>query len=227
MKSINYDPWNKGLTAETDIRVAKLANQNKRIGTHDPLESELSDDGKLFIKYCAKKSNAKLAGVQCTLTFHEYCLLVQQAGLKSSDLGYSGNGYDLARYNDSGDYTFDNCRFITHSENAKERKLSDAMKNSLKKAIEASSKSCKNDPTRRRDAIKSGICSSKKCQEMHQRSLEKLAEYESSKDPRRSGVHNSSYGTHWITDGVNNRKWCPDEEPEIPEGWRLGRVMNN
>lgn len=55
--------------------------------------------------------------------------------------------------------------------------------------------------------------------------VKKLEEYRSKLDPRYTGVHNSSYGSHWITNGVENRKWRPSVESTIPDGWRLGRVM--
>lgn len=48
-------------------------------------------------------------------------MLVREANLKSSDLGFSGNGYVLARFNDEGDYVYGNCRFITQKENSEER----------------------------------------------------------------------------------------------------------
>ena len=86
---------------------------------------KLDDDGKLYQKYLNKKINAKKEGILCLLSYEEFCALVENAGLKSSDLGFSGHGYVLARYGDSGNYTFDNCRFITQKDNIKERKLSD------------------------------------------------------------------------------------------------------
>jgi hypothetical protein len=47
--------------------------------------------------------------------------LVADAGLKSSQLGYTGEGYVLGRYNDSGNYEIGNCRFITQKENSDEK----------------------------------------------------------------------------------------------------------
>ena len=40
------------------------------------------------------------------------------------ELGFSGKKYVLARYNDSGNYTYNNCRFITQRENMAEQKPS-------------------------------------------------------------------------------------------------------
>ena len=39
-----------------------------------------------------------------------------------------------------------------------------------------------------------------------------------------AGERNPSFGTIWITDGINNKKIC--KESEIPEGWRKGRYFN-
>ncbi len=77
----------------------------------------IDDDGKLHIKYGRKKDNAKRDGIGFNLTFSEYRALVKQAGLKSSDLGYSGRNYVLARVLDMGPYEVGNCRFITQKEN--------------------------------------------------------------------------------------------------------------
>jgi hypothetical protein len=38
------------------------------------------------------------------------------------------------------------------------------------------------------------------------------------------GSKNAQYGTFWITDGLNNKKW-KDELGNIPENFRKGRVM--
>ena len=47
--------------------------------------------------------------------------LVNEAGLKSSQLGFTGEGYVLGRCNDSGGYEPGNCRFITQKENSDEK----------------------------------------------------------------------------------------------------------
>lgn len=120
----NRVPWNKGLTAQTDARVAKQAEaqrKSKQTREIDELEPELDDDGKLYMKYKAKCYNGQHQNHPMLMTFHEYCQLVKDAGLKSSDLGYHGNKYDLARYNDEGPYAVGNCRFITHLDNLLER----------------------------------------------------------------------------------------------------------
>lgn len=98
---------------------------------------ELNDDGKLYRRWMNKKVNATKEGLECELSYEEYCYLVKQAGLKSSQLGFKGEKYVLARYNDSGNYSIGNCRFITQYENTKERKLSEksiiASRNNIQK----------------------------------------------------------------------------------------------
>lgn len=111
--------WNKGLTKETSESVRRQATTITRIRT--ALEIELDDDGKLRQRWYNKQMNARKEGLECFLTFDEYCQLVKDAGLVSSNLGFSGDKYVLARFNDQGDYTLDNCRFILQAENAKER----------------------------------------------------------------------------------------------------------
>jgi|688.fasta_scaffold469087_2 hypothetical protein len=39
-----------------------------------------------------------------------------------------------------------------------------------------------------------------------------------------AGAKNPSFGTIWITDGINNKKIC--KESKIPEGWSKGRSFN-
>ena len=81
--------------------------------------SVINDDGKLRQRFCNKRVNAAKENIEFNLTFEEYCDLVQEAGLVSSQLGFAGTGknYVLARYNDEGPYEIGNCRFITQHEN--------------------------------------------------------------------------------------------------------------
>ena len=74
----------------------------------------LDDDGKLHQKYSNKRVNAKKENIEFNLSFDEYKELMARGGYKSSDLGFTGNNIVLARYEDNGGYTIDNCRFITH-----------------------------------------------------------------------------------------------------------------
>ena len=111
--------WNKGLTRETSPIVDSMSSNLERKKT--PLELQLDDDGKLNRRWINKRVNARKEGVECKLTFDEYCTLVKEAGLVSSQLGFTGENYVLARYNDSGDYEVGNCRFITQKENSDEK----------------------------------------------------------------------------------------------------------
>ena len=113
-------PWNKGLTKETDERLARYANKSREIYPETELSRQLDDDGRLYHDYRERIYTSKNGPHKFYLTFDEYCHLLSRAGLKSSDLGYNGNHYDLARYGDDGDYTFDNCRFLSHQMNLKE-----------------------------------------------------------------------------------------------------------
>lgn len=110
-------PWNKGKSYKTSEKLNALRKKNR---SRIPYYLELDDDNKLRKKYNNKRWNAKAVNLEVKITFEEWCLLMHEAGIKSSDLGYSGGGYDLARYNDTGDYEMGNCRFIPHSENMEE-----------------------------------------------------------------------------------------------------------
>lgn len=123
---MNKPAWNKGLTKETSEAVRRKAEAARRVKSE--LELKLDDDGKLIQRWRNKCVNALAEGVQCLLTFDEFCQLVDSAGLVSSQLGFTGDGYVLARYHDSGNYTVDNCRFILHSENVAEKDFSYQMK---------------------------------------------------------------------------------------------------
>ena len=95
------------------------------------------------------------------LTFDEYCQLLIQAGLKSSDLGVKG--YHLARFNDEGHYTLGNCRFLHYRTNLNERKLTDAMRAASKKNILEARKfmSIKSPELLREMARRGGLASQK------------------------------------------------------------------
>ena len=168
------------------------------------LEKELDDDGKLFIKWCQKRANAKTMGNGCFLTFDDYCYLVKEAGLVSSKLGINGEGYDLARYEDKGPYAIGNCRFITHAENNWE-KPAYVIARARRSEQELIEKIKQKKKIERKRKVEPKIYKDK--------------------DPRYSGVHNSGYGSHWITNGSESKKWRPWKDGEIPEGWRLGRVI--
>ena len=78
------------------------------------IDSDINDDGKLYQKFKNKQINAKKEGLNCFLTYYDFCNLVRLANIKSSQIGFkSKEKYVLARYNDCGDYQLGNCRFIT------------------------------------------------------------------------------------------------------------------
>lgn len=85
------------------------------------LEQALNDDGKLRRRYSNKRVNAQKENIPFNLTYEQYIELVNDAGLKSSQLGFTGEGYVLGRNNDSGGYEPGNCKFITQKENSDEK----------------------------------------------------------------------------------------------------------
>lgn len=92
-----------------------------------PHYAEVDDDRKLYLKYSNKardtifrsKTDTR-SNLHFRLSFKEYVLLVYNSGLKSSQLGAKRGQYVLGRYCDTGDYTIDNCRFISVEENNRE-----------------------------------------------------------------------------------------------------------
>lgn len=111
--------WNKGLTKYTSTSVAKYGESKRK-----PVPSwqlEVDDDNKIKQRYYNKQMNARAEGIGFQLSLYEYCVLVKEAKLTSSKLGFKGSGYVLARYNDCGPYKYGNCRFITQKENCEER----------------------------------------------------------------------------------------------------------
>lgn len=112
-----HTAWNKGLTKKDNDSLRRAGQKTYK---HSRYRDLVDDDGKVYKRWENKKTNARKYGVECKLTLEEYCKLIYEAGLHSSDLGYKGNKYDLARYNDQGPYEIGNCRFITHKENMDE-----------------------------------------------------------------------------------------------------------
>lgn len=190
------------------------------------LEKELDDDGKLFTKYSMKRSNAKTMGNEFHLTLHEFCTLMKEAGLKSSNLGLNGNHYDLARYGDTGPYEIGNCRFITHQENVKE---CESGRSKLPKFIRLGQEALKRDrlenPEKYRKIYRDRVVYSEYFKRRKEEAAKREAERRSNLDPRYTGEHNSQLGTHWITNGEINKKLHPGDE--MPEGFYFGRVNGN
>ena len=213
-------PWNKGMTKETNESLAKCSEKLTKL--KPSWQVEVDDDNKLYQKYCNKRVNARAEGLICELTFEQYCSLVKEANLVSSQLGFNGEGYVLARYNDSGNYVYGNCRFILQSENAKERKLSRKCLNAVKHNMNQLNQRIKSDLEFKK-YVQEKRMSSKYYSERRKKALEKQAIIDANKDIRYCKEHNSQYGTYWITDGTTNKKWS-DKNGPIPDGFRRGRV---
>ena len=78
---------------------------------------DLDDDGRLLLRFKSKRSRSK-DGPGFYLTFQEYCGLMREARVVSSQLGNCG--YHLARHGDEGPYAVGNCRFILWRDNLAE-----------------------------------------------------------------------------------------------------------
>jgi len=207
--------WNKGLTKENDERVQQYGEQLRH--KSNPLEIELNDDGKLYERYLAKKSNDRYHEKRgFDLTFEEYCQLVKEAGIKSSQLGI--HGYVLARYNDEGRYAVGNCRFITQLDNLKERKVSDKMRENGRSSGLRVSQMMKIQWQLHRKERLAAIQKGVRTRFGHSSQPKPV-------DPRYSGPNNSQYQKFWITDGQLNKKWH-ETWGELPEGFYKGRVCN-
>lgn len=186
----------------------------------------LDDNGRLEHHYRQKRSNAKRKHIPFSLTLDDYCELVERAGIKSSNLGRqpSGTGgYDLARWYDVGGYSFDNCRFITHAANLKERRmtkrgLSRSVANFEKGRAEWSSKTREE----RSRIMLDRTAEHRQQRKAHAEKAELLRKQRL--NPAYSGENNSQYGTFWITNGVVTKKWSGSHS-SIPQGYRKGRTL--
>lgn len=183
----------------------------------------LNDDGKLARKFTNKCVNAKKEGLRCLLTIDEYCELMERAKIKSSDLGYTGNNYVLARYNDTGDYTKDNCSFITQKQNAQDKIISDEQRLAMSRRMTLYNELHKKDPIRIQRLIE-GIHRSEYFKRRKIESELRKKKQNELKHKSYCGARNSQYGTFWITDGLNNKKWKPIYG-DIPQGYIRGRVV--
>ena len=218
--------WSKGLTKETSESIRKQAQAITRPRTE--LELKLDDDGKLYQRYADKRVNAQHEGIDCKLSYDEYCRLVDEAHLKSSQLGFSGQNYVLARYNDEGPYAYGNCRFITQKENMRERVLSDAniaiCRQNAKHMNDCNKIRRESDPVAWGQRIREGQLKSEKMKVKRSRAAVHKQAHIADLNPSYAGANNSQYGTFWITDGVNNRKWS-EAKGSIPLGYHRGRVV--
>ena len=170
------------------------------------IEVLLDDDNKLYSKWLNKRNNSKKEKIPFSLTYYDFCKLVQDANLKSSDLGFSGNGYVLARYGDMGGYEYSNCRFISQLENVRERKVSENARDSARRNIQKFNKNRSDyDYEQHKKHTK------------HKKDL-------IIKRLNSCGSKNSQFGTFWITDGVVNKKW-KESNGDIPSGFTRGRKL--
>jgi hypothetical protein len=187
------------------------------------MNSDIDDDGKLKQRWINKRTNASSENIGFDLSFDQYCQLVREAKLMSSDLGFKGYKFVLARINDSGDYRYDNCRFITQTENATEKKISDKSREASRQNITAYN----NSPDKLKgEALSERVILGLKEHTAKRREQAALRRVEYKKTAHKSylGEKNSQYGTYWVTDGISNRKW-KDLLGKIPEGFYKGRTL--
>lgn len=182
----------------------------------------LNDDGKLYRKYYNKKINALKENIGFYLTFDEYRQLMIEGGFKSSDLGFTGNNIVLARYGDNGDYTIDNCRFITQLENVREKKITEKSRITSANNITKLNKSRKGKKMSPEQLKKYHESDYYKRRQEQKRIHEK--EKDEKKNPSYTKEHNSQYNTFWITNGIDNKKW-KEEFGELPENYYKGRTI--
>lgn len=187
----------------------------------------LDDDGKLYQKYLNKKVNANKENIPFHLTFEEFAKLVEDGGYVSSDLGFTGKNIVLARYNDKGGYILGNCRFIPHVENIREKYISDKMKKTSSKNISEYNTKIKNNDIYAKEQLKKFREKYYKS-EYYKKRIKQKEEHrkilETVMNKSYMGKNNSQFGTFWITNGENNKKW-KNEYGDIPVGYKRGRVM--
>lgn len=97
----------------------------KILGSKEYIElwDQINDDNKLARKINNKR-NTNNHNIPITLTHLDILLMMKEANIKSSQWSRKiKNGYDIARYGDTGVYSKENCRFITHKENVHEMQI--------------------------------------------------------------------------------------------------------
>lgn len=227
-----YGPsWSKGLTKETNATLKRISEQRKHAKTE--LEAKLDDDDKLRHKWLQKKHNAHhVQHIEFNLSFEEYCQLMDEAGIVSSQLGIALDKYVLARNGDAGPYSIGNCRFTTQRENMIEKNnnhgwathenpykpLSKEEREARKvKLAERAEQKRLEDDRKAKDREKFIAFRETKLAELEAERVKKL-------NPSYTGIHNSHYGTFWITNGSENKVWKESYGP-VPEGFRKGRYF--
>ena len=63
---------------------------------------------------------AQKRGDECLLTAKQISDLFDEAGITMADIGQKADEYHLARYNDTGNYEWGNCRYILSVDNVRE-----------------------------------------------------------------------------------------------------------
>ncbi len=168
-------------------------------------------------RFANKKWNAKIENIPFHLSLTEFISLIQNKNLKSSDLGFSnknGKKMVLARYKDQGGYDITNCRFITQKENANEKIISEksrlASSNNAKRLVLIQGKE---------HYTKMHIAANKIRKE---KAILNRQQYESFAHKSYLGSNNSQYGSFWITNSEENKKWREDFG-RLPSGFQKGR----
>lgn len=178
-------------------------------------------------KFYCKRANARKEGIDFSLSLDQFRYLVEQANLLPSQLGYSGDMYVLARYNDDGAYELGNCRFITQKENMAERGFSEAARAASQMNCIKMNQMILNNPQKKEERRQKFIIALRESESYKKRLIEKerkRIERDAKKDPRYSGSKNSMYGAYWITDNEHNIFWR-DEKGPLPPNYHRGRVM--
>lgn len=78
-------------------------------------KSLVDDDHKIMQKFATRKSSVRKSGVEFTLSAKEFCKLLHDQNLKSSDIGFCDENYILWRIDNSKPYENGNCVFIKKS----------------------------------------------------------------------------------------------------------------
>ena len=81
-----------------------------------------TEDDAVLYKYWKYKKNNNLKGeVKFLLSPLELLRLLKDAGISIHEVGNGKSKYNLARYNDEGNYEIGNCRFIPQIDNIMEK----------------------------------------------------------------------------------------------------------
>lgn len=101
-----------------DSRVTR--NERRRV--LESLEFDVEDLDQWQTKYANLIRSARLKGHEVELTFAQYMQKVKDRKIGSpSEIGRARDQYQMARYNDVGNYTVDNCRYVKQRVNGREQ----------------------------------------------------------------------------------------------------------